>query len=328
MTDLVQNGTFETNDGSWSTNGMASGYVNNGIGYSSNSHGEVHPRFTSNYITQSIATTAGQTYNYSFYAIDNADPGAVLTATIGDQTQLVDNTGWTLYSGTFTATSTSTSITFQTSSTAFDGQFRIDNVSVTPVSATCYHRGTRILTDRHEVAIEDLQPGDLVKTARGTFEPIRWIGRRRMESRFLISQAARDKHTPIRIRKGAFAENVPHRDLYVSPCHAMALNGYLIKAGYLVNGSTVSYDRTIRLIEYFHLEFDHHEIIFANGATAESYVDSDNRRAFDNAATYHAPALQGPRRAYANPADEAEMGPKIIQAVADRAQAMRLAEVA
>jgi hypothetical protein len=39
-------------------------------------------------------------------------------------------------------------------------------------------------------------------------------------------------------------------------------------------------------VSYFHLEFEAREIVFAEGAPAESFVDDDSRQMFDNAAEY------------------------------------------
>ncbi len=65
------------------------------------------------------------------------------------------------------------------------GNFQITgtggNTDVT-VDVPCYRRGTRILTDHGEVAVEDLQVGDLVQTVTSdTAEPIIWIGYRHVD---------------------------------------------------------------------------------------------------------------------------------------------------
>jgi hypothetical protein len=45
-------------------------------------------------------------------------------------------------------------------------------------------------------------------------------------------------------------------------------------------------DSSVRSVTYYHLEFDQQELIFAEGAPAESFVDDDSRKMFDNAADY------------------------------------------
>jgi hypothetical protein len=150
----------------------------------------------------------------------------------------------------------------------------------------CYLQGTRILTSTGEVPIEDLRIGDLVLTRFSSIQPIKWIGRQWVD---LDGHSQRDSVVPIRIRQGAFAENVPHRDLLVSPCHAMFLDGVLIQAGALVNG--VSIVRETNMSEpftYYHVELEGHSLIFAEGALTETFVDNVDRMAFDNWAEHQA----------------------------------------
>jgi hypothetical protein len=87
---------------------------------------------------------------------------------------------------------------------------------------------------------------------------------------------------PIRIARGAFAENMPHRDLLVSPDHAMFVDGRLICARQLVNGSTIRQEKGLTSVEYFHVELDAHAILLAEGLPAESYLDTGNRGFFAN----------------------------------------------
>ncbi len=150
--------------------------------------------------------------------------------------------------------------------------------------AACYLRGTRILTDQGEVAIESLRIGDHVTTHSGAQRPIRWIGRRS----YTGNVAWRDADVlPILIRRGALGEAMPRRDLWVSPEHAMYIDGMLIPAALLVNGVSILREEQPRDVTYFHLEFDHHEVIYAEGAPAESFVDDESRVQFDNVAEYY-----------------------------------------
>jgi hypothetical protein len=81
---------------------------------------------------------------------------------------------------------------------------------------------------------------------------------------------------------------VPRRDLFVSPLHAMLLDGVLIPASALVNGHSITQPEAVEQVEYFHLELETHDIILAEGAASETFVDDGSRGMFLNAADYHA----------------------------------------
>ena len=146
--------------------------------------------------------------------------------------------------------------------------------------AACYLRGTRIATDRGDVAIERLEIGDRVITASGVCKPIRWIGVRAYGGRFLASNP---DALPVLIKQGALGQGMPVRDLYVSPKHAMLLNGLLIPAWCLVNGITILGRQPATEVEYYHVELDEHDVVLAEGAPSETYVEDNNRGMFHNA---------------------------------------------
>ncbi|WP_158804546.1 Hint domain-containing protein [Acidisoma sp. L85] len=148
----------------------------------------------------------------------------------------------------------------------------------TPGTPTCFALGTLIATTGGYVAVESLKAGDIVVTASGEAAAVTWIGHRR------FSLAARPDVAPIRIRAGALAAGVPSRDLLVSPEHAMGLDGKLVPARLLVNGSTILRDTSMAEITYFHVELPKHDLLMAEGAAAESWLDTGNRGMFANAA--------------------------------------------
>jgi hypothetical protein len=161
--------------------------------------------------------------------------------------------------------------------------FSSDTNGGTDVTIACFRCGTRILAERGEVAIESLKIGDRVMTMSGITKPIRWIGRRSYSG-----ETARDNTEvlPILIRAGALADDLPRRDLWVSPEHAMFIDGMLIPAAALVNGVSIVQEDSIEEVAYIHLEFDSHAVIYAEGAASESFVDDESRAMFDNAAEY------------------------------------------
>lgn len=149
------------------------------------------------------------------------------------------------------------------------------------VDVACYCPGTLILTDRGEVPIESMAIGDRVITIGDRAEPIRWIGRRSYGARFVAGQPAL---WPVCIRAGALGGGLPRRDLSVSPKHALLLDGILVPARALVDGARVIHVPAGGGVEYIHLELARHDVIFAEGAAAESFVDDDSRGLFQNAA--------------------------------------------
>ena len=143
----------------------------------------------------------------------------------------------------------------------------------------CFCRGTLILADRGEVPVEDLAAGDLVMTLDGCVSPVRWIGRRTVSSLF----ADPLRVAPIRIKAGALEENVPSRDLRLSPDHALFIDGLLIQAGALVNQTSIVRETDVpATFTYYHVELDEHSLILVENAPAETFVDNIDRLAFDN----------------------------------------------
>jgi hypothetical protein len=151
--------------------------------------------------------------------------------------------------------------------------------------APCYCRGTLILTGRGEVRVEDLAIGDMVVTISGEAKPIKWIGRRSYAGEFIAGNRA---VLPIMVRAGALAPDIPARDLWVSPRHALFLDGVLVPAEHLLNSQTILQAEAVDQVEYFHLEFEAQEVILAEGTPAESYVECDNRQGFHNAHEFSA----------------------------------------
>ena len=147
----------------------------------------------------------------------------------------------------------------------------------------CYAAGTRVLTERGEVAVEDLAEGDMVVTLSGdtrSLRPVRWIGNRRMNVR---QHPQPNLVAPVRVRQHAFGENLPSRDLLLSPDHCLFVDGKLIPAKLLINDRTIVQERDTAAVHYYHVELDRHAVMFAEGLPAESYLDTGNRAMFSNA---------------------------------------------
>ena len=151
----------------------------------------------------------------------------------------------------------------------------------------CFLRGTRIATLRGEVAVEALRIGDPVITAAGDALPVRWIGTRGFIAS-LIHPHHRAALLPIRITAGALGENCPVHDLYVSPEHMLCCDDVLIPAVKLLNGTSITRTASDELdvVQYFHIELSRHTVLYAEGAPAESFLDTGNRNMFSNVLSY------------------------------------------
>jgi len=149
---------------------------------------------------------------------------------------------------------------------------------------SCFLPGTRIKTTKGEVSIEELRIGDSVLTVSGEAKPIKFIGRREV-SRELCRPWKGEG--PVKISRFAIDGKAPHSDLYVSPSHAIYIDGVLIPVRYLVNGVTIVADAKPEALSltYFHIELDTHEAILAEDLAVESF-GRDSPHAFDNADEY------------------------------------------
>jgi Hint domain len=95
----------------------------------------------------------------------------------------------------------------------------------------CFMAGTLIRTPDGQVEIEKIARGDFVMTVDGRRAQVGWVGRQTVCMHFADPLRAR----PVRIKANALAENVPSRDLLVSPDHAILVDNILVQAGALVN---------------------------------------------------------------------------------------------
>ena len=139
----------------------------------------------------------------------------------------------------------------------------------------CFAENTLITTRFGERAVEKINVGDTVLTRDNGLQPIRWIGSRKLA--VLPGQDLR----PVLIRAGALGENIPLRDLIVSPNHRILVSGayasvffgeteVLAAAKYLTHLPGISRPAR-RTITYWHILFDQHEVVLANGGWSESF---------------------------------------------------------
>jgi hypothetical protein len=134
----------------------------------------------------------------------------------------------------------------------------------------CFTHGTMLRTPFGEICVENLSVGDLVTTLDHGPQPIRWIGSR--------SVMAFANATPVVIKAGALGNS---RDLSVSQQHRMLITDWraelmfgepqvLVPAKSLVNHDTIFLQKGGE-VEYFHILFDQHELVWAEGILSESF---------------------------------------------------------
>ncbi|HGG05701.1 MAG TPA: Hint domain-containing protein, partial [Aliiroseovarius sp.] len=144
----------------------------------------------------------------------------------------------------------------------------------------CFTSGTFIETDAGPRLIEDLRPGDRVTRADGSHSPLRLIMRRDIDGFDLFQNP---NYYPVRILAGALGAGIPGRDLLLSRQHRLLLRSaiaermfgqreVLVSAIRLTALPGIFVDDKVDQVSYFHLVFDAHEILLAEGAPAESLL--------------------------------------------------------
>ncbi|MEP2027820.1 MAG: Hint domain-containing protein [Paracoccaceae bacterium] len=148
----------------------------------------------------------------------------------------------------------------------------------TPGAIPCLTGGTLIETDTGQVPVEHLVSGSLVMTIEGDLQPIQLSMKRKVCA---SDMALNPKLCPVRICAGALGRGLPRRDLLVSRQHRMLISSpivermfgvseVLVAAHKLVGIPGIIIDTELAEVEYFHLIFAEHEVIFAEGAPTES----------------------------------------------------------
>lgn len=135
----------------------------------------------------------------------------------------------------------------------------------------CLANGSRITTAKGERLIESLQVGDLILTKDRGLRPLLLIESQAIP---VAQQVLWDHQRPIKIAKGSFGRNRPRCDLYVSQQHCVLLRHAhcerLARAKHLVGREGITTSSPRPFLRYYHLLFDRHELIRADGLWVES----------------------------------------------------------
>ena len=159
------------------------------------------------------------------------------------------------------------------------GQLVFNNIeNVIP----CFTPGTLIATPKGERKVEELEVGDRIITRDNGMQEIRWIGRREMSGEELV---AKEHLRPILIQKGALGNDLPERDMMVSPQHRVLIANdktalYFEEREVLVAAKHLTDMEGIDVVDvshttYIHIMFDQHEVILSDGCWTESFQPGD-----------------------------------------------------
>ena len=146
----------------------------------------------------------------------------------------------------------------------------------------CFTPGTAIATPRGERLVEELRVGDRIITRDNGIQEIRWIGAKTLSAADLYRQS---HLKPILIKRGSLGDNLPERDMLVSPNHRMLVSNektslyfdereVLASAKHLTGTAGVS-EAQVTGTTYIHFMFDQHEVVLSNGCWTESFQPGD-----------------------------------------------------
>ncbi len=167
-----------------------------------------------------------------------------------------------------------------------DNTIEINQLVTGPTNASgefedvpCFASGTLIETSEGLVRVEDLKVGDHVLTYDNGLRPVCWVG-----SCDLSGTQLEDKPhlKPIMIRADALGPGYPRRDLIVSPQHRVLVSSAIAKRMFDCQDVLLPAKKLLPLsgvdvlddpsggVQYHHILFDQHEIIWSNGTPTES----------------------------------------------------------
>ena len=148
----------------------------------------------------------------------------------------------------------------------------------------CFTAGSLIDTALGPRRIETVSPGDEIRTLDHGLQTLRWIGRR------VVSTAEQIRHPalcPVEIEKSTLGPQSPLRRTLVSPQHRLLLSAGAIAALFdqphmLCAAISLIGRRGVRQlppgnsVEYIHILFDRHEVVFVDGHASESFFPNQD----------------------------------------------------
>ncbi len=146
----------------------------------------------------------------------------------------------------------------------------------------CFTPGTPIATPTGEIEVQDLRVGDRVFTRDNGAQEICWIGTKTLSAADIARQNAL---RPVLIRAGSLGNDLPERDIMVSPSHRMLITSdqariyfdereVLVAAKHLVGRPGIE-RAPVAPVSYIHFMCQHHEVVLASGVWSESFQPGD-----------------------------------------------------
>lgn len=231
------------------------------------------PQYDTIEIQNTVATISG-------YTIANSGSSKVITLFGSDGTQIATYTvtpaaGANLPAGTYNNLASPTDLTTNPLKISYhDGNTYV---------GACFLAGSMIQTPEGDRAVEDIRIDDDISVFdwRNNAQVTRtaaWVGSRKV----VVRPDRSDDETgyPVRILKDAISDGLPYKDMLITAEHCLFFEKSFIPARMLVNGTSIFYDKTISSYTYYHIETNPHSVIRADGMLTESYLDTGNRRAF------------------------------------------------
>ncbi len=171
-----------------------------------------------------------------------------------------------------------TDVNVQITTTFDNGQSTISTSSIIVPAVPCFSFDTKIVTNMGEISAGTLNPNNQILTLDHGFQPIRWIGLRKVTASMMQTNP---KLRPVRIRAGSLGPAQPSRDMLVSRQHRVLVKSQvaqrmfdtsevLVAAIRLVGLPGIEIAEDIQHVTYVHFLLDQHEIVVSDGAYTES----------------------------------------------------------
>ncbi len=146
-------------------------------------------------------------------------------------------------------------------------------------SVPWFCQGTTLMTAQGDQPVDWIGPGDMVMTRDHGFQPVLWVARTIIPASELET---RPKLRPIKIAAQSIDAQTPAQDLLLSSEHRILLKSPQIELLFgtdeafaplkaITNGNDIAQCQPRHDLSYYHVLFQNHEIVLAEGLWVESF---------------------------------------------------------